>query len=224
MKKMMLASATALGLAVLCSPASAATLIENKPYDPLGDIADNQVHSLGGAQDSSTINAFLQSTPDVSFFFTSTSNLESTGGGHATVTGNGGSGGDGFNDITLSIEDGFTFTALEVNLDGMAVFEPFNAIVEYSVLGSNAFVLAGEVTITNGSNFSLLASTGEFFDAVRFTGVDGARFNLIRQVDVNAQVAPVPEPATWAMFLIGFGAVGYSMRSRKVGYKGLQAV
>jgi hypothetical protein len=34
----------------------------------------------------------------------------------------------------------------------------------------------------------------------------------------------VPEPATWAMFLIGFGAVGYSMRSRKVGYKAVQAV
>jgi hypothetical protein len=34
----------------------------------------------------------------------------------------------------------------------------------------------------------------------------------------------VPEPATWAMFLMGFGAVGYSMRSRKVGYKAVQAV
>ena len=29
-------------------------------------------------------------------------------------------------------------------------------------------------------------------------------------------VAAVPEPATWAMMLIGFGAVGYSMRKRQV--------
>lgn len=34
----------------------------------------------------------------------------------------------------------------------------------------------------------------------------------------------VPEPSTWAMMLIGFGAIGASMRRRKVGYKALQAV
>jgi parallel beta-helix repeat protein len=32
----------------------------------------------------------------------------------------------------------------------------------------------------------------------------------------------VPEPATWMLLLLGFGAVGYSMRSRRVGYKALQ--
>ena len=35
--------------------------------------------------------------------------------------------------------------------------------------------------------------------------------------------APVPEPATWAMMLVGFGTVGYSMRRKsKVNYTGLQ--
>jgi hypothetical protein len=31
----------------------------------------------------------------------------------------------------------------------------------------------------------------------------------------NFAVGAVPEPATWAMMLLGFGAVGYSMRRRK---------
>ena len=35
--------------------------------------------------------------------------------------------------------------------------------------------------------------------------------------------APVPEPATWALMLVGFGAVGYSLRSRKT-LRTLQAV
>jgi hypothetical protein len=33
--------------------------------------------------------------------------------------------------------------------------------------------------------------------------------------DLNLDVAPVPEPATWGMMLLGFGIVGAGMRSRK---------
>jgi hypothetical protein len=36
-------------------------------------------------------------------------------------------------------------------------------------------------------------------------------------------LAAVPEPATWAMMLFGFGAVGYSMRSRKTSFGAVQA-
>ncbi len=28
-------------------------------------------------------------------------------------------------------------------------------------------------------------------------------------------LSPVPEPATWGMMLLGLGAVGYTMRSRR---------
>ena len=31
----------------------------------------------------------------------------------------------------------------------------------------------------------------------------------------NFTIAQVPEPATWAMMLIGFGAVGFSLRFRR---------
>jgi hypothetical protein len=39
----------------------------------------------------------------------------------------------------------------------------------------------------------------------------------------TVSMSAVPEPGTWAMMLIGFGAVGYSMRRRKVGYAGMRA-
>jgi hypothetical protein len=39
------------------------------------------------------------------------------------------------------------------------------------------------------------------------------------RITIAAATAAVPEPTTWAMMLIGFGAVGYSMRSRKAAYK-----
>jgi hypothetical protein len=90
---------------------------------------------------------------------------------------------------------------------------------------------------TTADNLSLLGTTrvgggantvAFIFDApttlqfFRFEGTnltnEGAR---VLEID---GVSPVPEPATWAMMLFGFGAVGYSMRSRKVGYKALQAI
>jgi len=36
------------------------------------------------------------------------------------------------------------------------------------------------------------------------------------------QVAAVPEPATWALMLVGFGAVGFSMRRKRAGANLLQ--
>lgn len=33
----------------------------------------------------------------------------------------------------------------------------------------------------------------------------------------NIAVNPVPEPATWAMMLLGFGVAGYSLRKRRLG-------
>lgn len=42
--------------------------------------------------------------------------------------------------------------------------------------------------------------------------------------DVNLQVAAVPEPATWAMMLLGFGAVGLGMRRQKKAAALAQAV
>ena len=34
-------------------------------------------------------------------------------------------------------------------------------------------------------------------------------------VDTATQVGAVPEPGTWAMMLMGFGATGFAMRRRK---------
>ena len=39
-----------------------------------------------------------------------------------------------------------------------------------------------------------------------------------------SSMAAVPEPATWAMMLLGFGAVGFSMRRRRPSYRYAQAV
>lgn len=54
-------------------------------------------------------------------------------------------------------------------------------------------------------------------------GTEGATFITLDDVEgfsnavlyTTASAPPVPEPATWAMMLMGFGAAGYTMRRRK---------
>jgi hypothetical protein len=59
-----------------------------------------------------------------------------------------------------------------------------------------------------GTNFASLGSNSS--TAVwNNQGMDGITFTRIE--------APVPEPATWAMMLLGFGAVGFAFRRRREG-------
>ena len=45
---------------------------------------------------------------------------------------------------------------------------------------------------------------------------NGATVDDVRQFRMSAApTAAVPEPATWAMMLLGFGAIGFGMRRRR---------
>lgn len=49
----------------------------------------------------------------------------------------------------------------------------------------------------------------------RVSWSNGAEFHQVDNLVVNAAAAPVPEPATWALLIMGFGAVGGVLRSRR---------
>jgi hypothetical protein len=48
---------------------------------------------------------------------------------------------------------------------------------------------------------------------ISLTGVSG--FAYIGLDDVSVVTSGVPEPATWAMFLVGFGAIGWTLRNAR---------
>lgn len=79
----------------------------------------------------------------------------------------------------------------------------------------------------NGSQFSPLANGNQdlpttnqrvtFSNTPDEAPIGGVRFLTTGnplEVDNVVFSSAVPEPATWAMMLMGFGAVGYSMRRR----------
>jgi hypothetical protein len=81
-----------------------------------------------------------------------------------------------------------------------------------SNLASETFTISSQLlnqglnTVSVGGNvISLVGGTAQYSGSVSL-----------------AAASAVPEPTTWAMMLVGFGAVGYSMR-RKLSYTGIRA-
>jgi hypothetical protein len=82
-------------------------------------------------------------------------------------------------------------------------------------------------TVTlNGFNFNILSTGTQEFrnllnqvivaggnNTISVTGTTGGEAAITGNLSFAAASA-VPEPTTWAMMLVGFGAVGYSMRKR----------
>jgi len=75
-------------------------------------------------------------------------------------------------------------------------------------------------TLSNGEEIILGSSSTSFYELTNFFGVtDSNPFNTIlitasdralnlNQLMLGAAVAPIPEPATWAMMILGFAGIG----------------
>ena len=64
-------------------------------------------------------------------------------------------------------------------------------------------------SVTNG-RLTFLANAGTTISGLRITSSQNSA-----EVDNFGTVGAVPEPGTWAMMLLGFGAIGASMRRRR---------
>ena len=120
------------------------------------------------------------------------------------------------NQLTLA-SGPLTFTEAEFNLFGATqgdtitftttCLDPTNC----NITTDNTF------TLSNGQNFfGVKAADGTVLTSVSFTSSAGIEaVKQVRIAGLNAVNGAVPEPATWAMMLFGFGAVGFGMRRRR---------
>jgi hypothetical protein len=82
-----------------------------------------------------------------------------------------------------------------------------------------AFSTATPIRFTNGNNFiglRAVASNGDTFYGFAFTTnnvLNSVGFETVANTTITATTA-VPEPATWAMMIGGFGLAGAAMRRR----------
>lgn len=116
--------------------------------------------------------------------------------------------------LGFGLANGGTFNNLEFNL--------FNG---GGTSGTANFVLtdnAGDVfnftnlALGSGENFfGFMGIAGQSIANVSFTTTAGVADVRQIRLDESRVTAAVPEPSTWAMMLVGFGAIGFGVRRRR---------
>jgi hypothetical protein len=125
-----------------------------------------------------------------------------------------------YNDVTTS----YILTGLNFNLVGSSTtFDTSN-----SSLDSSLPVIGGNV---NGVDLVNIFGTDDFAFAFDPTAasqtafldyfLSGSQGVLFSDLSITREVirGGVPEPATWAMMLLGFGTIGVAMRRRRSGFQ-----
>ena len=204
MRRVLLAAlaTTAIGFA---TPASAALTVEGITYDLLLNSITN-----GGK----TGNFTLQ----ISGINTATD----TKGGRTTING------FAFNDPTIgdavsgtvSSQSGFTFQFGGLNSSGCNGTGNFFCFKNTSATFPSPLPssLALNFAVTSDTAGSWANYSGDF--KIDWNG-SANNYDLVSRI-ITAQTPPVPEPATWAMMLLGFGGIGMAMRRRRQNTKLLQ--
>jgi hypothetical protein len=142
-----------------------------------------------------------------------------TGGGFALI--NDVTGAEDFYQLIVNPDEDFS------QIDFSLQFNAHDAYftLEYDLVGDALGYILLDTFYQNQGLFDYLLDgsvDGVLFDSIRITSVAGALASSPVTIDFEKQNsltlagdAAVPEPATWAMMLIGFGAVGYTMRRRR---------
>lgn len=223
------------GLMILAAPASAATMLSTTGA-PLTETIK------GSSGPDGTLVKFTSVPSSYVVDYSSTDALHaSSTGGFAFVEGATTS---GFTDLTITPET-IDFSAFKFNIQLPAASGPdlpngyktdFTFLTTVLFAGGGSQTFNTDVGSGTGVNrFLITAGPNQAISQIEFSTLAGVstknnnptlnnsfNFDSLRQVSFD--VSGVPEPATWALFLLGFGGIGAMLRyGRKQGGTALMA-
>lgn len=192
------------------------------------------VHGIGPVQEGLLVQGALGSGGPVIVNFTGDTTETAAasdrlriqnGQGQADVTGAeitlGGPANDLFNMLSgnIFLTGNAAIDYIEFGLTGNG-----SGTVDFIITGSDGTTSFLNQLIGSGNTHYAFSTTGNStITNVRFVADSPLQLTLLKQVRIDPTVGAVPEPATWAMMLIGFGAIGVSLRRRRRSPTVLQA-
>lgn len=208
MRKLAIAAvATLSAVTVAAAPASAAIIFGT---GNLGGGLDNV--NLPNAVADNGLDFFLTGTvnPDSTLvFFTGAENIDSGASGVARIEASDGS---PLNFLRISLQSGFGADAFVFNLN--SVGSTGSATITAKDQLGNSYT-SSAFALGTGNNFlNLTTLDNQLITEVAFTSTAVADVRQVRFGDVQT-IGVVPEPATWAMMIMGFGAAGAMVRRRR---------
>lgn len=214
MRQLLMIGLATAALGIAASPASAAATLSQCPNGAScvsGTTNVNlQASVVAPGQPTIIGNVGPVTGPQVNF--TSTQGLLLSKSGDATIFT---ASGAALTQLTFTLLTG-SFTAAEFNLEQGALTNNDNPLViTLTAVGGGTSTF--NVSKPTGSNvFDIIAGLpGESYTSASFSTTNGgfADFKQLRLVLATPNA--VPEPATWAMMLLGFGGIGVTMRRRR---------
>jgi len=197
MSKFLIAAAGTMALA-MASQANAAITIASGSFGTSGG-----VHSDAG-QSATTVTGTVHGA-DLVTLSSTTDTIDTAGGGESVFSADDGS--------MQQFNIQFSKTYSEVTFD---IFKPTDGSTAWTLsVNGAALDLTGFTPLTQNANKFTVNGNGAGIGSLTFTFTPGEQD--LREIRVIPQsVLPsVPEPATWAMMLIGFGGIGGTLRARR---------
>ena len=114
--------------------------------------------------------------------------------------------------VTLKARNGYKISLLDFDFVGYVNFAPTLPLKVMDLAGNE--LVAGSYSTGTGSTHKSLAVNSAFLDGVVIRWGPDASVGGIDNIRYELQSA-VPEPATWAMMILGFGGVGALLRHQR---------
>ena len=208
MRKIILPLLAGLSMSAMATVANAAIIVTTSPVSTDENVLfNNTVFAPGNMSFTTDTNK----TPGTNVTFIGNEALKTVANGQCCVTG----ADDGLTFLEFKATDPLIgFSVVEFNLNwNKQTSDPTTALLTfYDQFGAPTSEATG--TLGNGQNRFGAYTT---LDSVisRVTIQTGADLAYVEQVRLDAaQISAIPEPATWALMIVGFGMVGASIRRR----------